>query len=354
MANGITKTGNGFILFTGTGNTYTGFTNINGGEIVVTTDSNIPLSSAITMNGGALGVWSVPGGTFTTNRNYTLLSTSTTVGTFDIGAGVTFVQSATSNINGSGNLNKSGQGTMILNGANSFNAVSIDMGVLSVSNNANLGDTVVNGAINFADTTVTGTSNAAGAPFVNPASTLLVTNSFATGRAVTVAATSYGTIDVAAGQTFGVSGVISGATAFGSELTKTGLGTLFVSGANSLSTLNIAGGGTFAAASNTPFSATANIDINGGVLSLFEPAVANNNIAVSAGNILFNGGAYISLQDAATNATQLSRCQYRSRRPGHARHPGCQWSAWRHWHSWRGPLRHRHQWLEHRLPAQLD
>ena len=323
----LTKIGNGFLMLTGTSNSYTGFTNINGGEIVVTSDSNIPTSSAITMNGGALGVWSLPlasGGVFTTNRNYTLFSTSATVGAatfgggFDIGPGINFIESATSNINGSGNLIKTGSGVMVLNGANSFNAVAIDMGVLSVSNNANLGDTVINGAINFANTTVSGTGIAGAAPFLNPASTLLVTSSFATSRLVTIAANTFGTIDVASGQTFGVSGVISGATAGGSELTKTGLGTLFVSGTNTLTTLNIAGGGTFAASPATttavPWATTANININGGVLSLFQPpspigggvSQSDININAVAGNITYNGAAYVSLQDAPDNATQLT------------------------------------------------
>src|SRR5207253_11235566 len=126
------------------------------------------------------------------------------------------------------------------------------------------------------------------------------------------------TIDVAAGQTFGVSGVISGGTTGGSELTKAGLGTLFVSGTNTFTTLNIAGGGTFAASPATaaavPFAATANININGGTLSLLQPPApigggtspSNINIAVTAGNITYNGGAYISLQDATNNATQLT------------------------------------------------
>ena len=143
----------------------------------------------------------------------------------------------------------------------------------------------------------------------------MVTSSFATRRGIAVSGTSTGTIDVAAGQTFTVNGTLTGGMLGGDQLTKTGQGTLFVSGANTgLQALNIAGGGTFAAASNTPFSTSAILSLNGGTLAFFQPEVSgssaatgisNNNILVTAGSTTYNGAAAINLQDSATNATQL-------------------------------------------------
>ncbi|HEY5311693.1 MAG TPA: autotransporter-associated beta strand repeat-containing protein, partial [Pirellulales bacterium] len=436
--NSLTKTGAGYLAITGTSSTYTGFTNINGGEIIIAADNNIPLSSAITMNGGGIGVFNPAGGTLTTNRDYTLLG----LGAFDVGAGQTLVQSDQSNINGLGTLTKYGAGTMVLGGANSYNATTIDSGVLSVSNNVNLGDTTVNGVITFAGANVIplGTNTP---PITSPAA-LLITSGFQSGRSITTGLNQSGTIDVAAGQTFTQAGMLANGT--DGLLTKAGQGTLLAaannavivesgtpaSGKNTITALAdtgslfvgepisgsgipigatiiaitsttgitisanatastatpltfggltnfaISGGGTFAAtpaysglvetgtlvsAKNTvtglastsglfigealsgagipvgatiasitsataitfsgtasaaetntpltfagtlPFDPSATISLNGGTLSLFQPAVANANYAVSAATINFAAGGVVSLEDNATNATQLN------------------------------------------------
>ncbi|MDB6076076.1 MAG: uncharacterized protein JWO89_3716, partial [Verrucomicrobiaceae bacterium] len=140
--NSITKTGNGPLVFTGN-NTYSGYTNLNGGTVVVTSENSISPNSQITFNGGALGIWS---NSFATNRDYVFAGG----GIFDVGAGQIFTQNLSSNFSGGGMIQKSGLGTLILKGINSnngSNAWQLNAGILQMSANVNLGDPVQNGQI---------------------------------------------------------------------------------------------------------------------------------------------------------------------------------------------------------------
>jgi hypothetical protein len=102
-------------------------TTINAGFIVVGTDTAIPLASQVVFNGGGLAFWNAvpaqpayryvvpsaaPVPAMTTSRDYLFNGN----GTFDIGAGLTFTQAATSIFSGQGISQKSGMGTMVLNG----------------------------------------------------------------------------------------------------------------------------------------------------------------------------------------------------------------------------------------------
>jgi autotransporter-associated beta strand protein len=229
----------------------------------------------------------------TTNKNFLLTNAGNTGSSFDIGAGLALVQSATSNISGSGVLFKTGQGTMVLNGQNSMANLQINAGVVSVSSNAALGDTVSNGLVYFL--------NAAANPV--PA-TLLVTSSFATNRGIQSRFNEGGNVDVAAGVTFNYSGVANLGTGL---FNKIGLGTMLVTGGASAGTaFGLAGGGTFATTTTQPFATTASLALNGGVLSLLQPSVPAANLAVSSGSATFGGGTTIRLQDAALYNTKLT------------------------------------------------
>ena len=138
VGNSLTKTGTGYLLLTSSSSSYTGFTNINGGEIVVgNPDLNISPYSSVTMNGGGLGIWGGSGsgtgvnaagfGTVTTNRDYTVLAAGN-IATFNVGQATALVQGPTSNIDGTGNLVKGGEGMLVLQGANSYAATQINGG----------------------------------------------------------------------------------------------------------------------------------------------------------------------------------------------------------------------------------
>lgn len=226
--NGITKSGTGTLVLTGTGNSYTGYTNLNQGVLVVPTDTTIPNASQINFNGGSLGIWD---SSFTTNRYYIFQGS----GSFDVGPGQTLTQSALSQFSGPGTVIKTGQGTLVLNGDNAHsnaNAFTISNGILQISRDKNLGDTNAKGQI------------------VLGGGALRVSSSFETARNLTTGSNLNGAIDVPTGVTFSVSGGINSAGT--GIMTKTGEGTLYTTANNAVSNLVIANG-TFKSSSNLPF-----------------------------------------------------------------------------------------------------
>ncbi|NKC49465.1 hypothetical protein HED54_20490 [Ochrobactrum anthropi ATCC 49188] len=159
-------------------------------------------------------------------------------------------------IGGAGQLTKTGAGTLVLSGVNTYTGgTAVNGGVLSVRVDKNLGATT--GALSF------------------DGGTLLLADSFDNNRAVTLDAGG-GTIETTAAKSNGFSGVISGA----GKLTKTGAGTLALSGVNSYT------GGTA---------------VNGGVLSVG----ADENLGATAGALSFNGGSLL-LTDSFDSARAVT------------------------------------------------
>src|SRR5690606_23524532 len=132
-------------------------------------------------------------------------------------------------LSGAGALTKSGTGSLALSGANAYSGGTVlNAGVLSVSSDANLG-------------------NAAGGLSFN-GSALQTTATMSMGRATTVS-TGGGTFDVGTGTTLTQSGAISAALA----RSKSGTGSLALSGANDYS------GGTVLSAGMLSVSADVNL-----------------------------------------------------------------------------------------------
>ena len=185
----LIKAGAGVLELRGA-NTYTGFTQINAGTLVIGNAGAIPSTSHIMLNAGALALWD---SNYTLTNDVTNLSTSSA---FFVGAGKTFTQSAASNIAGVA-FSKTGNGVLVLGGNNSFAAMTVNLGRVEVSANANLGDTVTNGTVTFS-------SAAAGTA---DGGVLRITDSFATQRSITTSGTGTGgAIDVAAGKTLLLNG----------------------------------------------------------------------------------------------------------------------------------------------------
>ena len=99
--NGINKTGNGYLLFTGS-NTYTGPTTLTAGFTLISSDSTISPASQISFNGGYLADWNPTTTPITTTRSYVAPGAAQ----FDIGAALTFTEAPAANFSGPGQFYK--------------------------------------------------------------------------------------------------------------------------------------------------------------------------------------------------------------------------------------------------------
>ncbi len=249
----LVKTGTGTLTLSGA-NTYTGGTTLNAGSVSVGSDTNLGGSGGLTFNGGVL---QITGTTFTSTPRSIIWGASG--GGFDIAnAAHTFTVSQP--ISSGGSLTKLGAGTLVLSGSNNYSgSTNLNAGILSVSNNANLGNT---------NTTL-----------VFNGGTLQANSSFTTARGTTLNAGG-GTINVTTGNTLTHGGFINGT----GTLTKTGAGTLVLSGANAYT------GGTILAG---PAGSTLRLD-NSSALGAIT-----NSLAINAGNTLDVNGIFSNLNIGA-------------------------------------------------------
>lgn len=193
------KAGGGTLVLTGS-NSYSGGTILAGGNLSVSSDANLGLASgALTFTGGML---QITGTSFTTTSRAVTLAAGG--GGFDIAdAANKFTLNQT--IDGTGGLIKSGAGTLVLTGANTYQGgTTINGGVLQVSADNNLG--------------------ASGSGLTFNGGTLNTQSSFSSARGL--AFTGAGTIATAGGTALGFDGAISGSGAF----TKSGDGRLTLGG----------------------------------------------------------------------------------------------------------------------------
>lgn len=188
------------------------------------------------------------------------------------GAGMT--ATINSVLAGSSGLAKTDAGTLVLTGTNTYaGGTAINGGVLQVASDANLGAAA--GGLSFS----TGT--------------LRTTASFNTARATTLNAGG-GTIETAAGTTLGVTGAVAGAGA----LTKTGTGTLVLSGTNSYA------GGTAIRAGTVEVARDANLGAVAGPLTLDSGTLRTTADITTARGITLGaaGGTFETLADTALTA----------------------------------------------------
>ena len=266
----LTKTGAGTLTLSGV-NTYSGSTTINAGTISIDDDSRLgtaPGSATaghLTLNGGTL--LSTADFTLNANRGVALGSSH---GTFNVNSGTVLTVAGV--IAGSNNLIKSGAGTLLLSGTNTYTGLTnIDVGKVQVTGTLSSSTTVDNEGVFDVDSTNT-VASVFGSGNVELASGITLTTGDTNNRTI--------------------SGVISGA----GNLVKTGSGTLTLSGTNtytgtttiSSGTLNIFADSGLGAA---PGSATAgHLTLNGGTLRTTSNFTLNSNrgIALGSNNGTFN------------------------------------------------------------------
>jgi autotransporter-associated beta strand protein len=239
-ADSLTKAGAGTLILANTGNSYAGGTTVASGTLQLgasgvlgstTAPLTVNTGGTLDLNGYGLAVGKLSGsGTITDNSGgggQTTLSTTVASGTSSFSG--TIAKGPTRDIA----LTKYGNGTLVLSGSNTYGGgTTIAAGTVSVSDDANLGvNTATTGGITFG---------------VSGAAVLQITGtSLDSSKPLTLAGT--GTIELDDSSSAILSGNINGA----GGLTKTGSGTLTISGTNGYTGLTTVSGGALVAASVT-------------------------------------------------------------------------------------------------------
>ncbi|MBK1840759.1 DUF4347 domain-containing protein [Azospirillum sp. YIM B02556] len=276
-AGDLIKMGSGTMTLSGTNSTnFSGTTAVREGTLSVAGDANLG-SGTVTLNGGTLTVT----GAGTIDNAVTL---GTNDGTVDTAVAVTL----SGVIGGSGNLTKTGAGTLTLSGSNSYSILTVSAGTVSIAADGNLGS----GAVTLA-----------------AGSKLQVTGATTIDNAVALT----GSAEVQTDAAVTISGNITGNTR---TLTKSGSGTLTLSGTNNGSGSGVSGitvsAGTLAVGASTNLGQTT-LTLDGGTLAstaVFSSGTGvtlgsgGGTIDVSAGSVTLSGtvSGVGGLSIASTNA----------------------------------------------------
>jgi autotransporter-associated beta strand protein len=283
----VTKRTAGTVTLSGT-NTYTGGTTIDGGTLVINSSANLgAITGGLTLNAGTLEIATG----FTSARLITLGNSASTI---QVDSGQTYT--VLSSITGSGTLNKTGAGTMILSGANLYSGgTNVSGGTLQIS--------VADRLLSSAPITVSGGSF--------DLQTFGQTTGVVTLTSGSITGTGSGTLN---GSSYIMqSGTVSAILAGSGGLTKTTSGTVILSGANTYTGLTSIGAGILQAnvnnalgtvAGGTTVSNGAALRLNSVNYSSAESLTLNGN-GVSGGGALTNSGTstFAGHIDIATNAS---------------------------------------------------
>ncbi len=241
----LEKTGGGTLVLRGA-STYSGGTTISGGVISISSDAGLgDASGALTLDYGRLRTT----GSFVMGRDINLAapsSSSLQVGVIETNAGTTFTHDGV--LRGSGNLGKGGNGTMVLNGANTLSgAIAVREGTLVLNHSEALG---------------TGRVSLDGASNIG----IRYGNGVSVGNELRIV--SAGTLEVAGSDVAEQSGLIRTFAGEGDPgVTKTGSGTLILSAANTYSGDTTINGGTLSVSSDGNLGDSDNgLVLSGGVL----------------------------------------------------------------------------------------
>jgi T5SS/PEP-CTERM-associated repeat protein/autotransporter-associated beta strand protein len=241
----LSKTKNGTLILSGS-NTYSGGTLLDAGTISVSADNNLgDDSGALTINTGTL----VNTASFTSSRAITLNGT----GTFQTNADLTL----TGSISGAGSLTKTGAFSLILDAANTYSGgTTLADGTLVIGNSNALGT----GALTTLDPTVVYTNG------VNVANPIIMMGDTTLEVENTDSATQSGTISESGGSY---------------AITKTGSGTLILSGTNTYSGGTTIKSGILTAQSDDALGTGSVTVKKGTTLDIDGPIIVANNVTIS-------------------------------------------------------------------------
>ena len=341
----LTKVGNGTLTLSNNGGDNLNLLiAVSGGTVVLnkTSSSSVHAAGTLTVNSGGTAKLSGTGGyqiyqgsTLTTvnsggvldmnGASQTFTSTGPTINGTGIASGGALVNNggsastltsklvlgSNSSIGGSGSLTisdvisgaytltKVGAGTLTLQGVNTYSgATTISGGILSVAADSGLG-------------AAPGSATAGQLAF--NAGQLSITTGFTLSANRGIAMTGAGTIDVASGQTLSYGGIIAGS---GGNLTKTGSGTLTLSGNNTFSTALSLGGGTIigttsagalGAGTLTLNTASTTLEMdNDTALNFGRNTTVSANVTVKSGRLGSGAGVKHTLGTLGIGANTLS------------------------------------------------
>ncbi len=259
----IVKNGSGTLTLTGNNNFGTGAT-INAGTVVANTATSLS-NQDVTINAGTMEV----AGTYSENRNIILGSANSTI---KVDPGFTLTNSGT--ISGSGSLNKTGGGTLIIgNKTETYTgSTNVSAGILQINKSEPIPNT--------SDLNVSGTGTFDVQTFTETVRNVTLSSGSITGTGTgTVIASSY------AVQSGTASAILAGT---GATMTKTTSGTVTLSGANTFTGATTVSGGTLtlAAGGTGALGTTASVTVNAGGTVLLG---ASNQIKNTAPMTLAGG-----------------------------------------------------------------
>ncbi|HEX8077344.1 MAG TPA: autotransporter-associated beta strand repeat-containing protein, partial [Chthoniobacterales bacterium] len=294
ISNGVIS-GTGAVVKNGSGtlnlnasNTYSGGTTINGGTVIVIANGLGASTAPVTINAGTLQVST----TFTATRNFTLGDVTSAV---RVDAAQTYTLNGV--INGTGTLNKTGSGTLVLGGINTYSGgTNVNAGTLRLSGSGILGGTSGGLTVNAGTVDLNGTTQTVGA--LNGSGGTILNNNTGTARTLTV-----GT----GGATGSYAGVIADHTVGTGtvSLTKTGAGTQTLSGANTYTGATVVSGGTLTLSAGAPgaINSTSSVTVNSSATLLLGGSNQINNTA----SITLAGGTFAkgNFSEGSTTATGL-------------------------------------------------
>jgi outer membrane autotransporter protein len=300
---GINKTDAGTLVLTGA-NLYIGNTVLSGGELSVSSDANLgAAANALDFEGGTLQVTGTA--YHSTARN---IIWGIAGGGFDIAdASNTFTVSQ--NLSGAGGLYKTGAGTLALTGSNSFTGgTAIALGTLQANSGSLQGNVLDNASLSFVQTTdgvFSGDISGSGQVFKSGIGTLTLAGVNAYTGGTTIAAGSLqGTTSSLQGNVVdngqlifnqSVDGTFAGLVSGTGQLVKSGSGSVVLSGGNSYTGGTLVNGGTL---TGDTASLQGNID-NESVLAFAQNTGGTFSGEISgAGQLVKSGSGVLTLTAA--------------------------------------------------------
>ena len=278
LSDTVLISGTGTLVLSGA-NTFEGLVLSDIDTLSISADNNLGnASNFLTLSNSTLNTTA----TFSTDRSVSLVGTAE----FDTNVGTTFTVSATGALFGTGGLTKSGTGTLLLSGVNTYTgASSITSGVLELSGSGTLGNTsslAISGGGSFVITAGAGSktigSLSGGGSGINLNDNGLV-------------------ISQSAGNSF--SGVISGT----GGITKSGAATLTFSGVNTYTGGTTLSAGTLAVGADNNLGGTGALTFNGGTLNTTATFSSARDVTLSGAGTINTDGATTFTESGVISST---------------------------------------------------